>query len=152
VGTFISEQLASKLQLQTIDCAPVHFVAADGGPMVCSQRVEELQWTIQRHTFVSSVGILPLKSFDMILRQDWLESHSPMWVHWAHKEMRFTKDDQRISLKVVKQDLTKCTPLSGPRLKGLLNRKAITHCVQLSLLQKRSHRWIMMKFMLSRLC
>lgn len=37
VGTFISEQLASKLQLQAIDCGPVHFVAANGGPMVCSQ-------------------------------------------------------------------------------------------------------------------
>jgi hypothetical protein len=46
--------------------------------------------------------------------------------------MRFIEDSQRISLKGVKQDLTKCTPLSGPRLKGL-HRKVVTHCVQFKL-------------------
>jgi hypothetical protein len=67
VGTFISDQLATKLQVETVECSPAHFVADDGSPMVCSQKVLHLPWTAQGYSFTSTVGILPLKCFDMIL-------------------------------------------------------------------------------------
>ena len=67
VGTFISDILANQLQLPITSCEPAQFVAADGGPMVCNQRIQNLQWTTQGYTFTSSVGILPLRCFYMIL-------------------------------------------------------------------------------------
>lgn len=99
MGSFISDKLASKLQMPTAPCDPMKLVAADGIPMICSQKIEDLQWAIQGSTFFSSVGILPLKCFDMILGTDWLEDHSPMWVHWAKKIMKFTYAGKRVTLK-----------------------------------------------------
>lgn len=35
VGSFISDRLASQLQLQSVPCPPVQLMAADGSPMLC---------------------------------------------------------------------------------------------------------------------
>lgn len=79
VGSFISQQLANQLAVPTSDCEPTRYMAADGRPMICDKRIEQLSWSYQGHTFVSNVGILPLKCFDMILGEDRLEASSPMW-------------------------------------------------------------------------
>ncbi|KAG2561578.1 hypothetical protein PVAP13_8KG206203, partial [Panicum virgatum] len=42
VGTFISDQLASRLELPSQDCSPLSFLAADGSPMACNKRIPEL--------------------------------------------------------------------------------------------------------------
>lgn len=62
--------------------------------MTCSQKTEDLQWTMQGYVFMSTVGILPLKCYDMILGQDWPEECNPMWIHWAKKVMRFNLHGQ----------------------------------------------------------
>lgn len=67
----------------------------------------------------------------MILGADWLEDHSPMWVHWRKKVLRIPHNGKRIQLKGIKLDLTKCARVSAHKLKGLLKKKSITHCVQL---------------------
>ncbi|CAD6205891.1 unnamed protein product [Miscanthus lutarioriparius] len=36
VGTFVSQQLATWLEVPLSKCTPTQFVTADGGPMVCS--------------------------------------------------------------------------------------------------------------------
>lgn len=45
VGTFISQQLAAQIPYKLVQCQVSHFVAADGGPMTCSRKIENLQWT-----------------------------------------------------------------------------------------------------------
>lgn len=89
VGSFIITQLAEQLQDQIQTCPSVSFITADGTPMNCDKGIPQLQWSTQGHTFVSAVGVLPLKCYDLILGQDWLEECSPMWVHWTKKIMRF---------------------------------------------------------------
>lgn len=42
VGTFVSEQLATKLQVALTDCQPTQLMAADGSPMICSKQVKDL--------------------------------------------------------------------------------------------------------------
>ncbi|CAD6251220.1 unnamed protein product [Miscanthus lutarioriparius] len=96
-------------------------------------KIPNLQWTAQGHTFVSSVGVLSLRCFDMIVRADWLEEHSPMWVHWARKIMRFTMAGKRVTLQGSNHDIEQCPAVSGRALRGLLNRQAVTHCIQLRL-------------------
>lgn len=75
------------------------------------------------------MGILPLKCFDMIVGEDWLEDCSPMWVNWKRKIMRFTHKGKRITLKGIPSEVTKCTLVGVRKVKGLLRRHAITHCV-----------------------
>jgi hypothetical protein len=104
--------------------------------MVCNQKIENLQWTAQGHTFISAVGVLPLRHFDMILGQDWLEWCSPMWVHWAKKLMRFTLNGTRVELQGLTHDLSKCPVISKDGLKGLMRRQALTHCIQFRLKQE----------------
>lgn len=45
--------------------------------------------------------------------------------------MRFTYQGKRISLQGLQGDQTQCPVLSEVKLKGLLNRSALTHYVQL---------------------
>lgn len=130
VGTFISDQLAQQLQLPLVPCTVAKFVTADGSPMLCNQKISNMQWSVQGNTFITSVGILPLKCFDMILGQDWLEEHSPMWVHWSKKLMRFTRNGVRVQLQGITKDLSKCPVVTKEGLRGLLNRQAVTHCIQ----------------------
>jgi hypothetical protein len=131
VGTFISSELAARIPHVLTECAPTQFMTTDGTPMTCGQKVQGMHWMCQGHTFVSDVGVLPLKCFDMILGQDWLENVSPMWIHWSDKIMRFTHQGKRITLQGLQGDQTQCPIISEAKLKGLLNRSAITHCVQL---------------------
>lgn len=123
--------MADSLKLPVIECAPTKFVTADGSPMTCSTQVQDLQWCAQGHSFQSTAGILPLKCFDMILGKDWLESCSPMWVHWAKKVMRFTHKGNRIELKGIQVLGNSCAPISGEALQGLVNKGAIQQWLQL---------------------
>jgi hypothetical protein len=53
--------------------------------MTCSQVFTQAQWTIQGYGFSFDLKVLPLQSFDVILGLDWLETFSPMEVHWKLK-------------------------------------------------------------------
>ncbi|CAD6342077.1 unnamed protein product [Miscanthus lutarioriparius] len=90
VGTFISDRIVDQLKLTTVEAVPTKFVAANGSPMICSFRVPHLQWSTKGYSFTSNAGVLPLKCFDMVLDEDWLEKCSPMWVDWVKKVIRFT--------------------------------------------------------------
>lgn len=46
IGTFVSNHLVAQLKLKTVDCEPSTFRAADGGLMLCDQKVPQLQWFI----------------------------------------------------------------------------------------------------------
>uniref|UniRef100_A0A0A9DEA6 Retrotransposon gag domain-containing protein n=1 Tax=Arundo donax TaxID=35708 RepID=A0A0A9DEA6_ARUDO len=128
VGTFISEEVAASMQQQ--DCELQQFTVADGGPMKCSKMIPKMQWLVQGHTFSYDARVLPLKCYDMIVGADWLEDHSPMWIHWRKKIMRFSHKGRRIQLTGLRDDLTKCKKISVHKLRGLIKRKAVTHCIQ----------------------
>lgn len=56
-----------------------------------------------------------------------------MWVHWSNKVMKFIHHGKRITLQGLKNDCVQCPIIKEVKLKGLLNRKAISHCIQVSL-------------------
>lgn len=78
VGTFVSEHLVQQLKMPVTDCPPAHYKAADGGTLSCTKMVADLQWYVQGTTFSSKAQVLPLKCFDMIVGEDWLEEVSPI--------------------------------------------------------------------------
>jgi len=131
IGTFISHTLVQKLQLSTESCDESHYKSASGGTMICNSMVKQLPWLVQGHTFLSDAKVLNLQCYDMILGQDWLETYSPMWIHWGKKMMRFTHRNKRISLQGVTDNNSKCPPESATKLQGLLKHGAIAYCIQL---------------------
>jgi len=52
--------------------------------------------------------------------------------------MRFPLHGSRVLIKGIKDDITSCKAISSGKLKGLLRRKAITHCVELRHIQESS--------------
>lgn len=81
VNTFVSDTVVSSLNLQTDQCEQLKFTTANGSLMQSDRRVSQLQWFIQSHTFSYNARVLPRKCSDMILGADWLEDHSPTWIH-----------------------------------------------------------------------
>jgi hypothetical protein len=107
------------------------FTVADGHPVHCTEYVPDFEWGVQGHTFVHSVHVLNIGCYDMILGADWLDIHSPMWVHWRKKIMRFTHRNKRITLRGVVTRNTKCKRVSFPKLKGLLKHGGVEQLVMI---------------------
>lgn len=120
VGTFVSKQLVQQLQLHTTPCDASTFRAADGGLMICKEKVTDLKWFIQGHSFVSEAKVLPLKCYDLILGEDWLEDFSPMTIDYKLKTIKFEHKGNTISLQGVVDNNSTCTPVSTHKLRSLL--------------------------------
>lgn len=91
--------------------------------MILHKMIPHLTWFMQGHSFAYDTRVLPLKCYDMILGADWLEDHSPNWIHWKKKLMRFPHNGRRIQLQGIKDDLSKCTDVSAHKLKGYSRKK-----------------------------
>jgi hypothetical protein len=88
-NTFISPDLASHCSnIQQLD-PPLKVQVANGEVISCSSVVPTATWSIQDCHFTTALKVLPLSNYDMILGLDWLELHSPMKIHWAHKWLKF---------------------------------------------------------------
>ncbi|CAN6326944.1 unnamed protein product [Urochloa humidicola] len=131
VGTFISPDVADQLSPQVKSCESLHFATANGAPMVSDSYIPQFQWLIQGHSFTYDARVLPLKCFDMIIGADWLEDHSPTWIHWKKKHMKFPLKGKRVVLHGLKDNISSCKQISGRKLKGLLRHKAVSHLVEL---------------------
>lgn len=128
--TFVSQELASQIQQEQIECKPLQFTSADGNKMLSNQMIPQLQWHVQGHYFTYDTRILPFKGYDMILGADWLEDHSPIWIHWKKKLLKFTADKQRIMLKGITDTVPWCSQISGHKLKGLIRKKVVSHILE----------------------
>jgi hypothetical protein len=54
---------------------------------------------IGQYTFTSNLRTLPLAAFDMIIGMDWLESFSPMQVHWKRKWLKIPYEGNSMVLQ-----------------------------------------------------
>lgn len=83
--TFASESVALNLlggqQLES----PVKVKVANGELLHYDRVFPQAKWSVDAYSFCSTLKVLPLHHFDMILGMDWLEEHSPMKVHWKLK-------------------------------------------------------------------
>lgn len=96
--TFISQQLADKLQgLQHLPSS-LKVQVANGSVLQCVRCLPTSRWSIQGYDFQADLKVLPLSSYDMILGLDWLEQFSPMKVHWKQKWMVLPYKNSSITL------------------------------------------------------
>jgi hypothetical protein len=137
-ATFISARTVEQLGYAVTPAPEVQVAVASGGKMTSTALVPEITWWSQGHTFTSAAWVLELPHYDMILGMDLLECHSPMWIHWKRKMIRFTQNGKRIALHGVKDYTSQCLKLKTNKLKGLVRRGAIAQLVQLSPITKQS--------------
>lgn len=85
--SFVDSAVAAHIPGVQLLKNPVSVRVADGGSISCSAEIPNAEWSLQGLRFHSTLRILPLGSYDVIIGMDWLEAFSPMKVHWAHKWM-----------------------------------------------------------------
>jgi hypothetical protein len=85
--SFLSSAVAAELPGVQPLPAPVVVRVADGNTVQCSSQIPHAEWVVQGHSFHSSLRILELGHYDMIVGMDWLEAFSPMKVDWKCKWM-----------------------------------------------------------------
>jgi hypothetical protein len=129
--TFLSEQAATTLQCAVSPAPPVSVTVANGQKLTSSLQVQQFTWWTQGHTFSHTTRVLPISCFDLVLGMDWLESHSPMWIHWKRKLLRFSYQGARISLKGLKDITSSCPKLKLRKLRGLVCKGGIAQVIQL---------------------
>jgi hypothetical protein len=105
-NSFISSSLTSRLA--GISSLPnrVSVQVAGGGTLSCSAVLPQALWFIGELAFQSNLKVLPLVAYDVIIGMDWLESFSPLRVHWKHKWMEIPYENRTVTL----QDITPDTP------------------------------------------
>jgi hypothetical protein len=97
-NTFINKELAEKLSGQSLLSSPLQVRVTNGNLLSCDAEFRQVVWSTCGYEFHSDLKILPLSSYDMILGLDWLESFSPMQVHWKQKWMAIPYHNSTIIL------------------------------------------------------
>lgn len=83
--TFLSAELACKLQGQQDLTSPLRVQVANGEILHCTMQFHQIQWSIHGYLFTLDFKVLPLTSYDLVVGMDWLEAYNPMKVDWKNK-------------------------------------------------------------------
>ena len=84
--SFINARLTEGVEGISALSRPARVKIANGAELLCSQELVQYQWSAQGHQFATTLKILPLGGFDIILGMDWLEQHNPD-IDWITKQM-----------------------------------------------------------------
>jgi hypothetical protein len=103
--TFLSDKLISVIQGVCPLKPPIQVQVANGVVLSCASYIPQDQWSVQGYYFVTDLKILPLPSHDMILGLDWLQSFSPMHIHWQQQWISIPYKGQTIFLSGIDSDL-----------------------------------------------
>lgn len=129
--SFVSDTLAARLDGAVAAKHPLRGRIADGGQLCCAQEVSNCDWWVQGHKFCSTLKVLPLGCYDMIVGMDWLEKHSPMDVHWGRKQLQFLHHGRKVHLVGVQPNVQQCYQLSSAQFHALLDCNDMHQVIQL---------------------
>ena len=103
--SFLSSAIADKLPGVQLMPTPIRVQVANGDVVQCSSFLPSASWVLQGYNFASDLRVLPLQHFDLILGMDWLESFSPMRVHWKSKWMSIPYGNSTVLLQGILPDV-----------------------------------------------
>lgn len=115
ISTVVVAQLSDVLQLPV----SLQVKVANGSILQCQTELPSVHWAVQGHQFCSSLKLLPLSNYDVILGMDWLEQNSPMDIDWLNKSLSFHHDDHFITLSGVVPSVPQAEALSCQELQLL---------------------------------
>lgn len=79
--SFLSAAVASQISGVQPLAKPVSVKIADGATVNCDSELPAVEWSVQGYSFHSTLKVLPLGIYDLILGMDWLEAFSPMKIN-----------------------------------------------------------------------
>ena len=75
--------------------------------------------------------MLPLKCYDLILGEYWLEDFSPLLIDYKLKTLQFLVEGKPVKLQGVTDNTKECKHVNAHKLKGLLKHGDVSHCIQM---------------------
>lgn len=130
-SNFISTEAVERLGLTPQLTTRAQVMVADGNRMLSDKLVAQVPWLCQNHTFMTDLRVIPLGCYDIILGMAWLEDHSPMWVDWKKKRLRFSHEGRRITLQGIKDKNMGCSQVTPAQLQQMLKIGAVCHMMEL---------------------
>lgn len=91
--------MAAQLSQVSVKQSPCQVCIAGGGTLTSVVTLLAVQSSIGQLSFTFDLWVLPLTAFDMIIGMDWLESFSPMQVHWQHKRLEIPYEGSTVLLQ-----------------------------------------------------
>ncbi|XP_051209991.1 uncharacterized protein [Lolium perenne] len=138
-GNFISELLAKHLEGVQPLPVPVKVKVANGGIISGSHYIPECLWSCQGAQFNTSVKVLPIQCYDLILGIEWLKTQSPMHVDWEAKWMEVKQPAGKHQIFGISADTSSCHAISADLLAQWDENEALLYLVQLCLVDEQEH-------------
>jgi hypothetical protein len=100
-NNFMSADLASQLSgLQKLSLT-IHVKGAGGGILQGDLENPDCQWDCQGHSFRTTLKVLPLQCYDVILAMQWLEQLGLMQAHWTQKWFQLDWEGKQCRLQLI---------------------------------------------------
>lgn len=106
--SFISSAIAASLPGVRLLPVPMTVRVADGGVLSCQSELPDMELEVQDHSFHSTLRVLSLGSYDIILGMDWLSAFSPMKVNWQDKWMSIPYGPSAVVLQALQSSESGC--------------------------------------------
>jgi hypothetical protein len=100
-SSFISALVAVLLSVVLPLATSVTVQVAGGSTLSCEAVIPQALWFINDIAFQSDLRVLPLMAYGIIIGMDWLESFSPMRVHWKQKWLEIPYEGSTLTLQGV---------------------------------------------------
>jgi hypothetical protein len=124
--SFISHRVASHLPNWTQLPTALIVQMAYGSRLSCEHELVDVTWYLNDYVFSSTLKILPLTHYDLVLGMDWLSYYNPMLVHWEDKWLIIPYHGSSIKLcGMVVNDL-QCIAMEV--FLGYSHRQGSSHC------------------------
>lgn len=80
--SFLNASLAKHMTgLQPLP-KPVSVQVANGLQITCDTEIPMAEWSVQQYYFHSTLKVLDIGTYDMIINMDWLQAFSIMKIDW----------------------------------------------------------------------
>lgn len=129
--SFVDDQVAAHIQPWKPLPQSVRVTVANGGVITCTHELSDQLWEVQDHSFRTTLKIIPLSGYDVKLGMDWLESNSPMEIHWVERWLQFHYKGQVIKLQGLTSQPTLGPPVSSLQLRAFDKSDSILYVVEL---------------------
>jgi hypothetical protein len=96
---------------------------ANGSQLQCTHQVIDACWSISGVSFSSTLKVLPLPTYDLIIGMYWLEAHSPMWIHWSHKWLCIPLRNSTVMLRGIQASVVQTSLIQVCSLQDLSDKE-----------------------------
>ncbi|XP_026428676.1 uncharacterized protein LOC113324580 [Papaver somniferum] len=118
--SFIDSALATFLQCSIDSTTPTKVTVANGEHTLNHDICPQLKWSMQGHTIVENLRLLPLGGCDIVLGADWLKTLGDVLFNFSKLSISFKYKGKKITLQGVGKQ-TSLLQMSGEAVKKFLS-------------------------------